>query len=64
MRQPVLHIDKNRNKTIDKAFGSLYNYICVLVIRHRRMNSKPHIGRGIQAWRNTQVAEEAPLLRV
>ena len=26
------------------------------------MNS--HIGSGIQAWRNTQVAEEAPLLRV
>ena len=46
---------------IDKQALLMYNYSCVTGKRRIRI----HIGKGqFGLWRNTQEAEEAPLLRV
>ena len=46
---------------IDKRFPLMYNNSCVTDKRRIRI----HIGKGqFGLWRNTQEAEEAPLLRV
>ena len=48
-------------KMIDKRFPLMYNNSCVTDKRRIRI----HIGKGqFGLWRNTQEAEEAPLLRV
>ncbi len=47
-------------KLIDKAVILMYNNICVITI-----DAQQNIGSDvIRIWRNTQEAEEAPLLRV